>query len=246
MKLLSRIVSPEAINYTYENAAAIAEDLHSHTFGIASDPLAQFAVTMAALVHDVDHTGVPTFQVAKENPELGKRYKQQSVAEQSSVDITWNLLMEPKYKTLQGFIFTNEAELKRFRQYIVNLVCATDIFNKDMKELRNQRWDKAFSMFEYESPNLVQTEQCAVSPASSFGNEEDEGKKSANLKATIVREHIIQAADVSHTTQHWNVYRKWSEGLFQEIFAAFDNDSGGKDPTEGWYKRASFGFSTTT
>jgi hypothetical protein len=36
--------------------------------------------------------------------------------------------------------------------------------------------------------------------------------------------------------QHWNVYRKWNERLFQEMFAAFDNDRGGKDPTEGWYK----------
>ena len=28
-----------------------------------------------------------------------------------------------------------------------------------------------------------------------------------NRKATIVLEHIIQASDVSHTMQHWHVYR---------------------------------------
>ena len=32
-----------------------------------------------------------------------------------------------------------------------------------------------------------------------------------SLKATIVLEHIIQVADVSHTMQHWNVYKKWNE-----------------------------------
>jgi hypothetical protein len=36
--------------------------------------------------------------------------------------------------------------------------------------------------------------------------------------------------------QHWNVYKKWNERLFQEMFSAYDNDRGGKDPSEGWYK----------
>jgi hypothetical protein len=31
---------------------------HDHTYGITSDPLTQFAVVFAALIHDV-HTGVP-------------------------------------------------------------------------------------------------------------------------------------------------------------------------------------------
>jgi hypothetical protein len=38
----------------------IVSGLHDHTYGITSDPLTQFAVVFAALIHDVDHTGVPT------------------------------------------------------------------------------------------------------------------------------------------------------------------------------------------
>jgi hypothetical protein len=43
-------------------------------------------------------------------------------------------------------------------------------------------------------------------------------------KATIVIEHyLIQALDVSHTTmQHWYVYTKWNERLFQEIYKAYE------------------------
>jgi hypothetical protein len=37
--------------------------------------------------------------------------------------------------------------------------------------------------------------------------------------------------------QHWNVYKKWNERLFQEMFSAYDNSGrAAKDPSEGWYK----------
>ena len=68
-------------------------------------------------------------------------------------------------------IYSNESELKRFRQLLVNAVMATDIFDPDMKKLRDSRWKKAFSS--------------------------GSGKSEADLKATIVIEHIIQAADVA-------------------------------------------------
>jgi uncharacterized MnhB-related membrane protein len=29
----------------------------------------------------------------------------------------------------------------------------------------------------------------------------------SNLRATIVMEYLIQAADVAHTMQHWHIYR---------------------------------------
>jgi hypothetical protein len=32
------------------------------------------------------------------------------------------------------------------------------------------------------------------------------GKADADVRATIVIEHIIQASDVSHTMQHWHIY----------------------------------------
>jgi hypothetical protein len=58
----------------------------------------------------------------------------------------------------------------------------------------------------------------------------------ANLKASIVIEHIIQAADVSHTMQHWHVYQKWNELLFSEMYSAFKAGRGGdKNPADGWY-----------
>jgi 3'5'-cyclic nucleotide phosphodiesterase len=56
-----------------------------------------------------------------------------------------------------------------------------------------------------------------------------------NRKATIVIEHLIQASDVSHTMQHWHIYRKWNERLFRELYKAYKQGRAG-DPTDFWYK----------
>jgi hypothetical protein len=98
---------------------------------------------------------------------------------------------------------------------LVNVVIATDIFDNDMKELRNKRWEKAFQQH-----NLA-----------SFSQSDE-----FNLKGTIVLEYIMQASDVSHTMQHWQVYTKWNERLFEETYSAFSSGRGEKDPSEGWYK----------
>jgi class 3 adenylate cyclase len=212
-KLLSRVQEPSLFDKL--DKIASAGDLHHYTNGITSDPLTQFAIMFSALIHDVDHPGVPNFQFIKEKPHIGVLYNNQSVAEQNSVELAWELLMEPQYADLQKAIYQTEDELKRFRQLVVNVVMATDIFDKDMTAIRNRRWNKAFHRDDKMTP-LTQ--------------EED-----GNLKATIVLEHLIQASDVSHTMQHWHIYTKWNERLFHEMYSAFDSGRMAKDPSEGWY-----------
>ena len=36
-----------------------------HTYGITADPLTQFACVFSALIHDLDHPGVPNSQLVK-------------------------------------------------------------------------------------------------------------------------------------------------------------------------------------
>ncbi len=57
-----------------------------------------------------------------------------------------------------------------------------------------------------------------------------------NRKATIVIEHLIQASDIAHTMQHWHIYRKWNERLFDEMYEAYLNGRAEKDPSEFWYQ----------
>lgn len=99
---------------------------------------------------------------------------------------------------------------------------STDIVDKDLKELRNGRWDRAFNKAAGEVP-------------------EEDPRDQINRKATIVIEHIIQASDIAHTMQHWHVYRKWNQRLFEELYVAFLNGRMDKDPADFWYK-GEFGF----
>jgi hypothetical protein len=175
--------------------------------------LTQFAVVLSALIHDVDHRGVPNFVLAKEERVLASAYKGKSVAEQNSVDLAWNALMSEGFEDIRSCIFSDISELRRFRQLLVNSVIATDIFDKELGQQRKARWDKAFA------------EQYV-----------GDSRSDINRKATIVIEHLIQASDVAHTMQHWHVYTKWNERLFQEMYNAFRDGRTETDPSINWYQ----------
>ena len=231
-KLMKRIISPDESDFTQadeesrrrlrrrrsfgdiqNNLESVERNLHTSTFGISSDPLCQLAIVFSALIHDVDHTGVPNAQLVKEKVAIAAKYHDKSVAEQNSVDISWEILMDHQYQDLRYCIFENETERRRFRQLVVNSVMATDIVDKELKLLRENRWATAFD-------------------ESKFGSMSD---TDVNRKATIVIEHIIQASDVAHTMQHWHIYIKWNEKLFCEMYTAYLSGRAAKDPSEGWY-----------
>lgn len=90
--------------------------------------------------------------------------------------------------------------------------------DKDLKALRNNRWEVAFD-------ELTDTKD----------------KMAVDRKATIVLEHLIQASDVSHTMQHWHIYRKWNERLFEEMYLAYKEGRADKNPADFWY-RGEMGF----
>ena len=108
---------------------------------------------------------------------LATLYNNRSVAEQNSVDLSWNLLQDSSFVDLQNAVYSTPEEKLRFRQLVVNGVMATDIADKDLKALRNNRWEKAFN----------KNEQV----------ENESAKDSTDRKATIVIEHLIQAVRIS-------------------------------------------------
>jgi 3'5'-cyclic nucleotide phosphodiesterase len=197
-KLLSRVVDPGNKSSDY-----IAD--------ITSDALAQFALCFSALIHDVDHSGVPNAQLVKEEAPLATRYKNQSVAENNSIAIAWALFLQPDFVDLRHCLCPKRADLDRFQELVINAVLATDIVDKNLKEDRNARWAKVFS----------------DGPLNGTTN---------HLKSRIVLEHLIQASDVCHTMQHWHVYRKWNERFFVECYKAYKEGRAEKNPADTWYQ----------
>lgn len=231
-KFMSRIKEARELEIGHEtdrklNDSKFASALHDHTYGITSDPLTQFACVFSALIHDVDHRGVPNPRLILEEETLASRYSFRSVAEQNSCDLAWGLLTDENFKELLATICASKAELLRFRQIVINSVMATDLGDKELKELRNGRWERAFSNEAERNTGKLLAVRGEI-----------------NRKATIVIEHLIQAADISHTTQHWEVYRVWNENLFRELYKAFVNGRASQNPAEIWYQ-GEIGFLTT-
>jgi 3'5'-cyclic nucleotide phosphodiesterase len=116
-------------------------------------------------------------------------YAGKSVAEQNSVDVAWRLLTRPEFGDLRACIYTTAKERRQFRQILVNVVMATDLFDRDLKAMREARWTTLFDdKLQDHDTGLVGVD--------------------ANRRATIIIELIIQASDVSHTMQHFTVYQK--------------------------------------
>jgi 3'5'-cyclic nucleotide phosphodiesterase len=235
-KLLSRIVAPSDVLDDYHDRANkrdLVSTLHDHTYGITSDPLTQFACVFSALIHDVDHAGVSNTQLVTESIELAERYNGKSVAEQNSIDLAWKLLMKDDYKELRHAIYHTKSEFVRFRQLLVNTVLATDIMDKELKNIRNVRWAKAFE--DNEKSGVADKDPNTASVEMS-GDKQEPALDQVNRKATIVIEHMIQASDVSHTMQHWHIYRKWNERFFLECYEAYVKGRAAVDPSIAWYE----------
>lgn len=159
---------------------------------------------------DVDHPGIPNSNLNDEDPDLVLLYKDQCVAEQKAFDIAWDVLMDKKYLELRSCIYGNEREFYRFRELSINCVIATDLVDEEMRSARLERWDALLS---------VPIEEWTLG-----------GKE-----VMMVIEHIIQVSDIAHTMQHWHVYCKWSEKMFQERMKAYQTGLEDKDPSEYWY-----------
>lgn len=149
---------------------------------------------------------------------VAAEFENKSIAEQNSIVLAWSALMQDDYAELRSCIFTTESERRRFRQYIINAVIATDIADKNLKALRESRWDAAFTS---DSPQE--------------GEKTELSQLDENRRATVIFEYIIQASDISHCMQHWQTYQRFNERLFEERYLAWISGNAAKEPSGGWY-----------
>ena len=215
VKMLSRVTSPNPdgkipkdVHVGEESTSSTSGNSHFKDYinDIADCPLTQFAVVYAALVHDIDHTGVSNDQLVKEGARIAKIYKNKSVAENHSFNLAMGYLLQPEFEDLVSCICGREnpsSEFERFSSILQNAVLATDVFDKELKSKREERW------------------------ANVFGNDGscDDIDTLNSLRAQIVLEHLIQASDVIHTMQHvsffGNVLVECCTTLFAHTFSFF-------------------------
>lgn len=196
---------------THRLLAQTRDSMDKQTFRL--DPLSWFALAMGALIHDVDHRGVPNFCLKKADKELHERYRGRATQEQNSLNVGWETLMSAEFSDLRATIYQTKEELTRFRQLLVRQVIATEIFDPQLVKARLEQWQQAFG------------EQ-----------RPDPGVDVANQQSIAVLELLIQASDTSHLMQSWSIYTKWNANLFQEMYKAYKAGYLPKDPSKGWYE----------
>ena len=117
---------------------------HQKTFGLKSDPLSHLALLFSALVHDVEHQGVPNRQLVLESDSLALLYNDQSVAEQRSLAIAFAELRKECYHNLCNVMFDDVEDYRRFRKTVIDLVLTTDIASPERTQVVKSKWKEAF------------------------------------------------------------------------------------------------------
>ena len=116
--------------------------------------------------------------------------------------------MDPSYSELQKAIYANEEELKRFRQIVINAVLAPNSDDDQLKEMEQKR-------------------SAAIKDSSDL-----------NLKATAAISLLMQASEAFHTISHWQMYQKWNERSFFELYQAFESGRTKEDPSADWFQKS--------
>ncbi|GKY91565.1 hypothetical protein MPSEU_000128400 [Mayamaea pseudoterrestris] len=213
-KFLSRMtIGKSTPGRRFDNLIDGASELHERTHGLSSCPLTQFACVFSALIHDIDHPGVPNDVLVKENAELADAYQGVSVAEQNSFDLAWGLLTDEQYPALRAAIFETAEEMERFRSLVMNCVLSTDVSDDTVRDARNKRWTSA------------------------FGEDASREFDNGDRKATLIMEYVVRASDVIHAMQHWHIYRQWTGRQFTELYRAFKRGRITEDPSSGFYEK---------
>jgi hypothetical protein len=176
------------------------------------------ALLFTAIIHDLEHQGVPNVQLVKESSPLALKYNNQSVAENNSFDQSLNLLIDEN-ETMNIFDdFTLNEKLK-FQYLCKEIILATDI------GIANQNNIKAiYSKIE----NAVK--DYSDNDVKGSGNSNDNNSDwivdgcEDMIKMDVSNEEnrqialclIMKCADVGAPLQHLNTSYTWAERFYNE------------------------------
>lgn len=113
-------------------------------YGLRNDPLLLLALAFAALIHDVEHQGIPNRQLSQEKDRLAVLYNDQSIAENWSLYVAFSELLQDDFTALRSAMFLTEDVYLRFRKHVINLVLSTDIASPERTQIGKSKWKEAF------------------------------------------------------------------------------------------------------
>ena len=189
--------------HVFKNTYVLLKSLHLSNALPYFNEHDYFSLLFSALIHDVDHLGVPNKNLVDNSHPYALTFNDQSVAEMRSIYLAYEILNnkkndennELKYKSLNIIAKNN-------RKTIIELVLATDAANPDRVLLTTEKLQR-------------------------YSN--DTGK--LDLKETNGRSAamalLLKVSDIGATMQHPHVAMQWAERFYKETAKA----NGGEFPT---------------
>mmetsp|Transcript_18804 Transcript_18804/g.32339 ORF Transcript_18804/g.32339 Transcript_18804/m.32339 type:complete len:366 (-) Transcript_18804:1588-2685(-) len=117
----------------------------SSTYLIYSDTFTKFAFVFAAMIHDVDHQGVPNTRLVLENDPIVKDHGGISAAEKHSIKVAFRTLSESDFDEFRSVVFESPDDQLQMHRIVTNVVVSTDIASPDRMQSTKIRWEQAFS-----------------------------------------------------------------------------------------------------
>lgn len=153
-----------------------------------------FAILIAALIHDYEHTGTTNSFHINTGSDMAMLYNDRAVLENHHASAAFRLLKEDDYN-----IFSNlsREEYKEIRNLVVDMVISTDMsfHNQQLKNMKS----------------LI-----AIASSDHHYN-----KTNVDLKFKALS-YILHCCDISHPAKKWNVHHRWTMLLIEEFFRQGD------------------------
>eukprot|EP00956_Cyclotella_meneghiniana_P041111 scaffold215099_cov69-Cyclotella_meneghiniana.AAC.2 len=112
---------------------------------VYNDTFTKFCFVFAAIIHDVDHQGVPNATLVQENDPIALQYDGKSVAEKNSIKVAFRMLNEAEFGEFCSVVFGSPDDRLHMHHMVTNLVISTDIASPERMQSTKMRWEEAFS-----------------------------------------------------------------------------------------------------
>lgn len=180
------------------HAADVAQTIHymlSQT-GIVNylSELEIFAILIAALIHDYEHTGTTNSFHINTGSDMAMLYNDRAVLENHHASAAFRLLKEDEYNIFSSL---SREEYKEIRNLVVDMVISTDMsfHNQQLKNMKS----------------LI-----AIASSDSHYN-----KTNVDLKFKALS-FILHCCDISHPAKKWDIHHRWTMLLIEEFFRQGD------------------------
>ncbi|XP_031624915.1 calcium/calmodulin-dependent 3',5'-cyclic nucleotide phosphodiesterase 1-like isoform X5 [Contarinia nasturtii] len=153
-----------------------------------------FAILIAALIHDYEHTGTTNSFHINTGSDMAMLYNDRAVLENHHASAAFRMLKEDEYNIFSSL---SREEYKEIRNLVIDMVISTDMsfHNQQLKNMKS----------------LI-----AIASSDTHYN-----KTNVDLKFKALS-FILHCCDISHPAKKWEIHHRWTMLLIEEFFRQGD------------------------